>query len=123
MVDMLLLDTLTCNVDHHFGNIGVLVDNTTQGFIGVSNIFDNNLSCIPYYVKSDNLISYLNDIRAKDDRTFNDLYKLIKSSYTDIICRKALGFKFSSLGDSVSRERAVILNKMLRYRIKENLRV
>ncbi|MBP3507938.1 MAG: HipA domain-containing protein [Lachnospiraceae bacterium] len=120
-IDMLLLDTLVCNVDRHFGNISYYIDNDTQQILGISSIYDNNLSCIPYYVEDEDLIYCINDIRAKDGSTFNELYNLIKCSYTKSLLQKARNFKFSKIGVSKADKRVPILNKMLDYRISECL--
>lgn len=81
-VDMLLLDYVTCNVDRHYGNIGFHFNTETNRILGFTRIFDNNLSCIPYYVDDENLEYYVGDIRAKDGRSFDELYQLIDSRYT-----------------------------------------
>lgn len=121
LIDMLLLDTLTCNIDRHYGNIGVMVNNDNQRVLGISKIYDNNLSCIPYYIEGENLKFYVDGIRANDGRTFNELYLLIKSSYTRRMCQKAMNFKFTAIGNKKADKRIKVLNKMLQYRINENL--
>lgn len=50
---MLVLDAITFNVDRHFGNIGVLVDNDTQEIAGIAPNFDFNLSMLPYVTKEE----------------------------------------------------------------------
>lgn len=67
---MLMLDYLLCNNDRHFGNIWIYVDNDTNKPIGFTEIGDNNLSCIPYYLENEGLINYINELRAKDGRTW-----------------------------------------------------
>lgn len=123
LIDMLLLDTLTCNTDRHYGNIGIMVENDTQRALGISKIYDNNLSCIPYYIEDESLKYYVNDIRAKDGSTFNRLYSLIKCGYTRKLCQKAMNFEFTGTGNKRADKRIRVLNKMLRYRIRENLSI
>lgn len=45
---MLVLDSVTFNVDRHLGNMGILVDNDTQEILGIAPNFDFNLSMLPY---------------------------------------------------------------------------
>lgn len=123
LINMLVLDTLICNVDRHLGNIGVFVDNRSQKVLSLSKIYDNNLSCIPYYVRSDDLIEYLESLLSKDGRSFNALYCLLKSSYASSLCRKAINFRFKPLNEAKADCRLKILNAMLKYRIRENLSI
>lgn len=125
-VDMLLLDTLTCNVDRHLGNISHYIDNDTQEILGLSKIYDNNMSLVPYYYFCENghgLIEYANSLRAKDGRSFNELYDLIKSNYTMKKLIKAKDFKFKALGVKKADKRLTLLNNLVRYRVKECLKV
>ena len=42
--DMLVLDTIICNVDRHFGNFGFLVDNHTNKIVAPAPLFDHGNS-------------------------------------------------------------------------------
>lgn len=117
VIDMLFLDSLLCNVDRHFGNISFYVNNATQRIVGMSSIYDNNLSCIPYYTENEDLIYYINDIRAKDGRTFDELYDMIKCKRTRKLLQEAGKFKFKKIGVPKADARVPILNRMLEYRI------
>jgi hypothetical protein len=118
LIDMLLLDVLLCNVDRHYGNVGILINSETQSIIGLAPIYDNNLSCIPYYTKDEDIEFYISDIRAKDGRTFRELYNLIKSQYTHKLCVKAKQFKFNKLGIAKADERIEYVQKMLKIQLE-----
>ena len=79
---MLLLDYVTCNVDRHYGNIGVFIENDINRILGFSPLYDHNLSCLPYYRENEDLASHISNLRAKDGRTWGELYDLIDSEYT-----------------------------------------
>ena len=124
--EMLLLDYLLCNTDRHFGNIWFFVNNNSQKVIDFTPLGDNNLSCIPYYVDDEDLYYYIDDIRAKDGRTWLELLSLIDKNIAISMINKVSNFKFSSLGDKKADKRVAIVNKMLKYQInraKKYLRV
>ena len=66
--DMLLLDYVTCNVDRHYGNIGVFIENDTNIILGFAPLFDHNMSCLPYCMENDTE-DYISNRCAKDGRT------------------------------------------------------
>ncbi len=117
LIDMLLLDYVTCNVDRHYGNIGLLIDNDRNFVIGYSPLYDHNLSCLPYYLEDESLDYYISDIRAKDGRTWDDLYRLIDCKYTREKLRLLKG-KYFSIGCN----RDDIVNRMVSIQIKKALR-
>lgn len=104
VIDMLLLDYLTMNTDRHLNNIGVLVNNDTQQFIGLSPVYDNNLSLLPYFVTPStgitptNLEEYISkwSIGASDGSTFEDIYRLIKCNYVRQKLASVKSFKYNS---------------------------
>lgn len=116
IIDMLLLDYVICNVDRHYGNIGVLLDNDKNKVIGFTPLYDHNLSCIPYYMEDESLDYYISDIRAKDGRTWEDLYRLIDSKYSRDKLSKLLGKSFS-----IGCKRDKIVNKMVKHQIEKVL--
>jgi hypothetical protein len=123
VLDMLTLDVLLCNTDRHFGNIGLFFNTDLNQVLRISRIYDNNLSCIPYYTKDEDLIYYINDIRAKDGSTFKELYKLIRCQYTDSVVERAKNFKFKRIGNERANSRIGILNAMLNYQVNSCLSV
>lgn len=120
---MLIFDYLLCNTDRHFGNIWILVDNELQQVKSFASIGDNNLSCIPYYMTDESLEYYIEDIRAKDGRTWKELLGLIDNKTAKEILRIADNFKFKQIGNSKADSRISILNKMLHYQINEAYKV
>lgn len=117
--EMLMFDYLTCNVDRHFGNIWLYINVNTNAVIGFTGICDNNLSCIPYYNVDESLHYYINDIRAKDGRTWKELLQLIDKDVVKRLAAKASKFKFKPLGDKKGDSRVDILNQMLKYQLEQ----
>ena len=126
IIDTLLLDYLTLNTDRHFNNVGVLVDNDTQAFLGLSPIYDNNLSLIPYY-KPDRLSvseieQYISEnedeIVSADGTPFDDLYRLIQSEYVIGKIKQLCNFSFDE-----KIPRAEVANLVLQRQIKRALRM
>ena len=117
IVDMLLLDYVTCNIDRHYGNIGLLISNETNKVLGFSPLYDHNLSCIPYYIESDDIEAYINSQFAKDGRTWSTLFGLVDCSYTRAKLRKLVGVKFN-----LGYKRDRIVNKMIRIQLNRVLR-
>ena len=86
ILDMLLLDYLTLNTDRHFGNISVFVNNSTQQVLGLTPIYDNNLSLLPTYSEVydkniENYISGYNGIVTSTGISFDELFRLIDCNY------------------------------------------
>lgn len=50
---MIVADAVTFNADRHVGNHGMLIDNDTFELTKMAPIYDNNLSLLPYAMKSD----------------------------------------------------------------------
>jgi hypothetical protein len=117
--EMLMLDCLLCNVDRHFGNIWLYTDENSNAVRGFTEVCDNNLSCIPYYVSDEPLKYYIDDIRAKDGRTWEELLALLDKSVLKEIKCKARNFKFKPLGNKRADSRIEILNNMLKYQISK----
>lgn len=118
---MFLMDYLLCNTDRHFGNIWLYLGINTNRVVNFTELCDNNLSCIPYYMSSESLESYINDIRAKDGSTWLELLSLVDKSIVRYYLTKAKGFRFKKLGIKKADERIDILNGMLQYQVKVGL--
>ena len=78
-IDMLFVDYLSCNIDRHFGNISLILDNETNRTKGLSLIYDNNLSCLPYYIQDldGDIGAYINGKCVADGSTWDELLELI----------------------------------------------
>lgn len=117
-LDMLLLDYLTCNVDRHYGNIGVLKNNDSNKILGLSPIYDNNLSCLPYYTVDESLSYYISDILAKDGSSWGDLFKLLYSFNPEYIRRKLILFRNCYKMIRINSKRDSIVDEMIKIQIK-----
>lgn len=115
LVDMLLLDYLLCNVNRHYGNFGFLINNDTNKIVGLSPTFNNNLSCIPYYMADKDLEYYIDNIRAKDGRTWNELFNLINSRYVRSRL-SMLASKYKKI--RINKDRDDIVDRMIRLQLK-----
>lgn len=113
ILDMLLLDYVTCNVDRHYGNFGFIVNNYTQKVVSPAPLYDNNLSCIPYYMEDESLEYYINDIRAKDGTKFSDLYRMIDCKYVREKLKLLQGKDFG-----IGCKRDKVVNGMIKYQIE-----
>lgn len=117
---MLMFDYFICNVDRHFGNIWRYVETDNNKVADFTPFADHNLSCIPYYVSGETkLESYIDDIRAKDGRTWEQLIQLVDKRVVKNAVQKINGFKFRKLGNKRADSRVEILNSMLKYQIKK----
>lgn len=120
--DMILLMFLTCDVDRHFGNIGIFVDNRTQSLKGISPLYDHNLSCVPYYIESENLYKYIDSLVYKDGVPIMETLGLVWDRRLKELAFKVRNFKFNSHGmDSVGAKRCDVVNKMLQYQLSKLL--
>ena len=116
---MLMLDYLLCNTDRHFGNIWLYFDVNTNQVKDFTEVGDNNLSCMPYYVTDEDLLYYINDIRAKDGRTWVELLSLLDSKVIRGIKQSVQGFRLKPLGNTKADSRLGVLNTMLAYQISK----
>ena len=109
--ELLVVDSLCFNQDRHSGNYGVLFDNNTMQIIGMSPVFDLNLSMLPYVEMSefenigDKLFGYApklgNDFTRIGQIAMNDVIRDRLKDITD--------FSFSFRGDSKFTEKRVRL--------------
>lgn len=118
---ILILDYLLCNVDRHFGNVWLYFDTSNNKVLGFTESCDNNLSCIPYYTTDQDLYYYINDIRAKDGKTWHDLLSLLDKKLVSYYFEKARKFKFKPIGVEKADRRVIILNDMLKYQISNRI--
>ena len=77
ILDMLFLDCLLLNTDRHFSNIEFFVDNRTLEVKELTPIFDNNFSFVPRFIEGYDTFDR-SEYLARDNRTFEDLYALVK---------------------------------------------
>ena len=98
---MLVLDSLTFNVDRHAGNHGVLVDNDTQKPVRMAPVFDMNLSMLPY-IEDDDMLDIGTTLERYTPCIGNDFTRIGQIALTSAIRSDLIGlkgFKFSFHGD------------------------
>lgn len=122
---MLLCDCLGMNEDRHFGNIGFLYNTDTFKIETVAPMYDNNLSLLCYWEDRVNLEEYLDELRAKDGRTFRQLAAMLLRRYPDL--KRNLTYvlhpiKIELKSDWLCEERLDILNKVINNNVIQYLK-
>lgn len=119
ILDMLFLDCLLVNTDRHMGNIEFIMNNDTLEVVDIAPIFDNNYSLLPRFLEPYDVFS-LKDYKARDDRTFDDLYRLILNHKSfEPYLQKLVGFKL--VENTTYRMRAgriIVLNYLIETQTK-----
>lgn len=115
--ELLVVDSLCFNQDRHSGNYGVLFNNDTLQIIGMSPIFDLNLSMLPYVDMSefehigDKLFDYA-------PKLGNDFTRIGQIAMNDIIrdrLKDMVDFSFSFRGDDkFTEDRIKCLEEIVR---------
>lgn len=123
--DMMIFDALTCNVDRHGGNYGLLVDNKTNKPIKFAPLFDNGLSLFHSAMSEDfvNLDEYAKTrYPAYDNVTFEDVAKAFISERQKAELRRLINFKFKRNSRyNLQKERLSAIEKFLQRRISDFL--
>lgn len=78
-LDMFFLDCLLLNTDRHFSNIEFFINNDTLEVLKLTPIFDNNYSLLPRFIEGYDEFNR-SDYIARDNRSFENLYALVKSN-------------------------------------------
>lgn len=125
--DMMIFDALTCNVDRHAGNYGLLVDNRTNKPKSFAPIFDNGLSLLNYAMDDDlaDIGSYLKTrFPAYNGLTFEDIVKAFISDRQRSQLRKLINFKFKKHPRyNLPTKRLQALEKMIQKRVRDFLEI
>ena len=97
LIEMLIFDVIILNTDRHFGNFGLMVDNSNNEIVSVAPIFDNGLSLF-----SDALDDDLNNIEAyaqtKSMKNAGDFMLFAEKIMTKKVkqkVKKLIGFRFN----------------------------
>jgi hypothetical protein len=102
--DMLLFDAVICNVDRHYGNFGLLVENKTNRIVAPAPLFDHGNSLFNFAGQ---------DCWERDDTLQAYIETLMPSVYDDFIgTAKAL----------ISQEQRLKLRRLLEFRFKKHSR-
>lgn len=102
--DMVVFDAIICNVDRHFGNFGLLVDNKTNRIAGPAPLFDHGNSLFNFAWADDwssdkNLESYVDTLQP--------------SAYDDFI---------GTAKQVLTAEQRAGLHRLLEFRFKKHVR-
>lgn len=115
--EMLTIDSLCFNQDRHSGNYGVLFDNDTLQIIGMSPIFDLNLSMLPYVEMSEfaNIGDKLYEYAPKLGNDFTRIGQIAMNDSIRERLKDIKDFSFSFRGDDrFSEERVKCLEMIVR---------
>lgn len=96
LLEMIIFDVIIVNVDRHFGNFGLLVDNKTNKIVKPAPIFDNGLSLF-YDAMEDDLVRVDDFARTKSMKNAGDFMTFAASIITSREkkkIRKLINFKF-----------------------------
>lgn len=108
--ELLVVDSLCFNQDRHSGNYGVLFDNDTMDIIGMSPIFDLNLSMLPYVDMED--FDHIGDkLYGYAPKLGNDFTRIGQIAMNDIIrdrLKNIMDYTFCFRGDDVFTTKRVI---------------
>ncbi|MCH5159305.1 MAG: XRE family transcriptional regulator [Clostridiales bacterium] len=123
--DMMIFDALVCNTDRHFGNFGLLVDNSTNKPIALAPIFDNGLSLFNYAMEDD-----LREIEkyaktrtpAFEGVSYDALVQEFLSDRQRVELRKLINFKFKKHPKyNLPNDRLKIIEAFIQTRVNEML--
>ena len=117
---MIVLDSLTFNVDRHAGNHGV-PENDTQKPIRMAPVFDLNLSMLPYIERSDweHIGTKMRDYGPRIGEDFTRIGQQAMTSEIRAILIGMKSFQFSFRGDEkFEPERVKLMEQMIHKQIE-----
>ncbi len=124
LVDMIIFDVIVVNTDRHFGNFGLLVDNSTNKIVKPAPIFDNGLSLF-YDAMDDDLERIDEFAQTKSMKNAGDFMRFATSVVTNREkkkVRKLIGFKFEKSGRyNLSAKRLKMVEAFIQRRVKKLL--
>ena len=96
LVEMLIFDVIILNTDRHFGNFGLLVDNSTNEIVSVAPIFDNGLSLFCDALDDDleNIEAFAQTKSMKNAGDFLLFAQTIMTKKVKQKIKKLIGFSF-----------------------------
>ena len=100
LIEMLIFDVIILNTDRHFGNFGLLIDNSNNEIIGVAPIFDNGLSLFADALDDDldNIEAYAKTKSMKNAGNFMLFAQNIITKKVKQKIRKLINFRFERVG-------------------------
>ena len=96
LIEMLIFDVIILNTDRHFGNFGLLVDNTSNEIVNIAPIFDNGLSLFADALDDDldNIEAFAKTKSMKNAGDFVRFAEKIMTKKVKQKIRKLIGFRF-----------------------------
>jgi len=127
LVSMLVFDAIILNEDRHYGNFGLLRDNTSGKILGTAPVFDNGSSLLVYGMENDfqteeNLSAYTMSRRPYGADDFFEMCKGIIGPKQKKQLKRLIGFKFTdSEVANLSRYRIAVLEELIQKRVQKML--
>lgn len=118
-INMLFIDCLLMNTDRHMGNIEFAIDNDSLNVLKIRPIYDNNCSLLPRFMEGVDRFDR-KDYVARDGRSFDDLYKLVKAhkKYNkELAALKKFSFERPK-SVAISKNRLKFLNKFMQAQVE-----
>ena len=126
LMDMILLDVVIINIDRHFGNFGLLVDNQTNTIVKPAPIFDNGLSLF-YGALDDDLEDadrYANTKIMKNAGGFIEFIQPLIRTREKKKLRKLINFKFNKHPTyNLPAKRLKTIESFIQRRVKKLLKL
>ncbi len=126
LVDMLIFDIIILNTDRHFGNFGLLIDNSTNRIVKPAPIFDNGLSLF-YDAMEDDLERIDEFAQTKSMKNAGDFMSFATSIITNREkkrVRKLINFKFTKHHSyNLSAKRLKIIEGFIQRRVNLLLKI
>ena len=125
--DMMVFDALICNVDRHFGNFGVLVDNETNEIVAPAPLFDHGNSLFNFawaddWDNDENLQNYVNTLQPSVYDDFMETAKSVLTAEHRAALHKLLEFRFKKHSRyNLPEKRLRMIEKQIQKRTRELL--
>ena len=124
LISMFVFDAIICNTDRHFGNFGLIIDNSTNTICKTAPIFDNGLSLFNYALDNElnNAKEYSKTRYPAAYDNFVDFVKPLMSEVQKKQVRKLINFKFKKHPRyNLDSKRLKNIENFIQVRIKELL--
>ncbi len=124
LISMFVFDAIICNTDRHFGNFGLIIDNSTNTICKTAPIFDNGLSLFNYALDNElnNAKEYSKTRYPAAYDNFVNFVKPLMSEVQKKQVRKLINFKFKKHPRyNLDSKRLKNIENFIQVRIKELL--
>ena len=121
---MLIFDAVIYNMDRHFSNFGLIVDNKTNKIVDTAPIFDNGLSLFNYAMADDlkNIDAYAKTRLMATSQDFVTFAKEVISKEQKKKLRLLINFKFKKHSRyNLPANRLKIIEEFIQKRVQELL--